>query len=48
MSVIAVSRGSLFATKKLAEGLKAQLGYKIISREEVIDAAKRYGIEKPA
>jgi len=46
MSVIAVSRGSLFATKKLAEGLKAQLGYKIISREEVIDAAKRYGIEK--
>lgn len=46
MSVIAISRGSLFATKKLAEGLKAKLGYKIISREEVIDAAKRYGIEK--
>ena len=46
MSVIAVSRGSLFATKKLAEGLKAQLGYKIISREEVIDAARQYGIEE--
>lgn len=46
MSVIAISRGSLFATKKLAEGLKARLGYRIISREEVIDAAKRYGIEE--
>jgi len=46
MSVIAISRGSLFATRKLAEGLRARLGYKIISREEVIDAAKRYGIEK--
>ena len=46
MSVIAISRGSLFATKKLAEGLKARLGYRIISREEVIDAAKHYGIEE--
>jgi len=46
MSVIAISRGSLFATKKLAEGLKDRLGYKIISREEVIKAAKRYGIEE--
>jgi len=46
MSVIAISRGSLFATKKLAEGLKNRLGYKIISREEVIDAAGRYGMEE--
>jgi cytidylate kinase len=46
MSVIAISRGSLYATKKLAEGLKQRLGYAIISREEVIDAAKRYGIEE--
>ncbi len=46
MSVIAISRGSLYATKKLAEGLKARLGYRIISREEVIDTAKRYGIEE--
>jgi cytidylate kinase len=44
MSVIAISRGSLFATKKLAEGLKTRLGYRVISREEVIDAAQRYGI----
>jgi len=46
MSVIALSRGSLFAAKRLAEGLKDRLGYKIISREEVIDNAKRYGIEE--
>jgi hypothetical protein len=46
MSVIAISRGSLFATTRLAEGLKDRLGYKIISREEVIDAAGRYGIEE--
>ena len=46
MSVIAISRGSLFATKKLAEGLKERLDYKIVSREEVIDTARRYGIEE--
>jgi len=46
MSVIAISRGSLSATKKLAEGIKSRLGYRIISREEVIDNAKRYGIEE--
>jgi cytidylate kinase len=44
MSVIAISRGSLFATKKLADGVRDRLGYKVISREEVIDAAGRYGI----
>ena len=46
MSVIAISRGSLHAAKTLAEGLQARLGYSIISREEVIDAAKQYGIEE--
>lgn len=46
MSVIAISRGSLHAAKMLAEGLKVRLEYNIISREEVIDAAKQYGIEE--
>lgn len=46
MSVIAISRGSLLATKKLVEGLKARLQYKVITREEVIEAAGRYGIEE--
>jgi flagellar biosynthesis regulator FlaF len=46
MSVIAISRGSLFATKQLAEGLNKRLGFRIVSREEIIEAAKRYGIEE--
>jgi len=46
MSVIAISRGSLFATKRLAEGLKERLGYRVISREEAIEAARKYGIEE--
>jgi cytidylate kinase len=46
MPVIAISRGSLYAARKLAEGLKERLGYKLITREEVIDAAKRHGIEE--
>jgi len=46
MSVIAISRGSLLATKKLVEGLKDRLGYRVLSREEVIDAAGKYGIEE--
>jgi len=45
MSVIALSRGSLSATRKLAEGLSAQLGNKIVTREQVIEAALPYGIK---
>ncbi len=45
MSVIAISRGSLFAAKKLAEGIKGRVGFRIVTREEVILAAKRYNIE---
>ena len=48
MSVIAISRGSLFATKKLADGVRDRLGYTVISREEVIDAAGQYGIGETA
>jgi cytidylate kinase len=44
MSVIAISRGSLSAAAKLAEGLSAKLGSTIVTREEVLQAAERYGI----
>jgi cytidylate kinase len=44
MSVIAISRGSLSAATRLAEGLGARLGSAIITREQVLDAAERYGI----
>jgi cytidylate kinase len=46
MSVIAISRGSLRATIQLAEGLSEKLDYKIVSRETIVEAAKKYGIEE--
>lgn len=44
MSVIAISRGSLSAATKLAEGLRRELGGAVITREQVLEAADRYGI----
>ncbi len=46
MSVIAISRGSLIATQKLAAGLSAKLGSTVITREDVVKAAERYGIDQ--
>ena len=46
MSVIAISRGSLSAAVKLAEGLQATLGGTIVTREEVIKAAESYGLSE--
>lgn len=46
MSVIAISRGSLSAAVELAKGLNAKLGGKIVTREQVIEAAERYGIQE--
>ena len=46
MFVIAISRGSLSAASKLAEWLRARLGGTIVTREEVVRAAKNYGLEE--
>ena len=46
MFVVAISRGSLSAASKLAEGLRARLGGTIVTREEVVRAAKNYGLEE--
>lgn len=46
MSVITISRGSLSATVRLAEGLAQRLGHKIVSREKVFEAAKKYRIDE--
>lgn len=46
MFAIAISRGSLSAASKLAEGLQTKLGGTIVTREEVIKAAKDYGLEE--
>ena len=44
MSVIAISRGSLSAATKLANGLSLTLGSAAITREQVLEAAERYGV----
>lgn len=46
MSVIAISRGSLSAASKLAAGLGEKLGATVITREEVIVVAERYGLHE--
>jgi len=46
MFTIAISRGSLTAASKLADGLKARLGGTIVTREEVIRSAENYGLGK--
>lgn len=46
MFAIAISRGSLSAASMLAEGLRARLGGTVVTREEVIKAAEKYGLEE--
>jgi len=46
MSVIAISRGSLSTAVKLAEGLSVKLGGRIVTREQVVKAAERYGLQE--
>jgi cytidylate kinase len=47
MPIITISRGSLSGGQELAEKVAAQLGYRCISREVVIEAAQRYGVPEP-
>jgi cytidylate kinase len=44
MSIIAVSRGTFSGGHALAECVAERLGYRILSRDELIEAATRYGI----
>ncbi|MBI4858761.1 MAG: cytidylate kinase-like family protein [Candidatus Riflebacteria bacterium] len=46
MSVITIARGTLSGTTKLASSLADDLGYRVVMREEVYEAAKVYGIEE--
>jgi cytidylate kinase len=46
MPIITIARGSLSTTCMLAEKLSAELGCKSLSREAVLDHAKKYGIEE--
>jgi cytidylate kinase len=46
MPVITVTRGSLSATSKLAQKLSRELHCQVISREEIIEHGRQYGIDE--
>ncbi len=46
MSVITISRGTQSGGQRLANCLAMNLGYKLISREVLVEAAQRYGVSE--
>jgi cytidylate kinase len=46
MAIITISRGSCTRGKEIAEMVAKNLGYKCISREVLLEASDRYGIEE--
>ncbi|MCU0694290.1 MAG: cytidylate kinase family protein, partial [Polyangiaceae bacterium] len=46
MAVITISRGSLSGGAKLAELIGKRLGYEVLSREVIVEAAKTYGVSQ--
>ncbi len=48
MSIITISRGSGSGGQELAEAVAAELGYTVVSREEVVHEATRFGASEDA
>ncbi len=46
MAIITISRGSFTMGKTVAEKVAARLGYKLISREVLLDASERYRVSE--
>jgi cytidylate kinase len=46
MSIITITRGSLSASRQLAERICGQLGSTVVTREHVIECARAYGIDE--
>ena len=46
MNIITISRGSLSATEIIAKKISDQLKFKIVTREDVLKAAEKYGIKE--
>ena len=44
MAIITLSRGTFSGARKLAHGLADILGYKLVSREDLIEKTARYGL----
>ena len=48
MAIITISRGTFSGGEELAARLGAALGYRVVSREVLVDAAARYGVSEAA
>jgi cytidylate kinase/CBS domain-containing protein len=46
MAIIVISRGSLSGGEELAEMLGKRLGARVLSREVIVQAAKKYGVDE--
>ena len=46
MNIITISRGSLSATEMLARKVSEKLNCSVVTREDVIKAAEKYGIKE--
>lgn len=46
MAIVTISRGTHSGGEKLAEHLGEKLGFKVVSREVLVEAAKKYGISE--
>ena len=46
MAIVTISRGSASGGLLLAEGLAKKLGYQLVSREEVLQGAAKYGVSE--
>lgn len=46
MAIITISRGSFSGGQRLADCVAEKLGYRCISREVLVEASKRYGVEE--
>ncbi len=44
MAIITISRGTFSGGQSLAECIAEKLGYRCISREVLVEAAKQYGV----
>jgi len=46
MPIVTITRGSLSASRQLAESICGQLGCTVVTREHVLECARAYGIEE--
>lgn len=48
MAIITISRGSASGGLRLAQGLSERLGYELISREDIVEQASKFGVSAKA